>query len=178
MNRFVLGALAALFLAGIGMFWWQGRAAVERAAPPPQAGVAASLPEELPSADAGDMVGPDLPQATEQSREQRRFGRFDRDRDGKISRVEMLASRAAAFRKLDKDGNNLLTFEEWAVRTVDKFAAADADHDRWLTPQEFRSTAPKPAKPKPRCSCAPPKRKGASLHGEADDDPLADDGGR
>ncbi|WP_374413039.1 hypothetical protein [Novosphingobium colocasiae] len=175
MNRFVLGALAALFLAGIGMFWWQSRAAVERAAPP-QAAPAAAMPEDLPSADPAEMIGPDLPQATEQSREQRRFGRLDRDRDGKISRVEMLAVRAAAFRKLDKDGNNLLTFEEWAVRTVDKFAAADANHDRWLSPQEFRSTAPKPAKAKPRCICAPARHKGAAAKPDADE-PESDEGG-
>src|SRR3990167_5559131 len=34
MNRAVLGALVALALVGIGLFWLQGRAAVERGAPP------------------------------------------------------------------------------------------------------------------------------------------------
>lgn len=152
MNRFLLGGLAALAMVGIGLFWLQGRAEVERAAPPPQA--PASLdPEELPGADISGLVGPAPPEATELNREQRRFGRYDRDRDGRISRNEMLSTRADAFRKLDKDGNNLLTFEEWAVATADKFGQADADHDQYLTAAEFRTTAP-PPKPKPKCSCA------------------------
>ena len=29
MNRIVLGALIALALTGLGLFWWQGRAEVE-----------------------------------------------------------------------------------------------------------------------------------------------------
>jgi hypothetical protein len=64
----------------------------------------------------------------------------------------MLSTRADGFRALDKDHNNLLTFEEWAVATVDKFGQADADHDDYLTPAEFRSTAP-PPKPRAKCKC-------------------------
>ena len=151
MNRFLLGGLAVFVMMGIGLFWLQGRAEVEAGAPPPSASASIG-PAPLPSADVGDMVGPELPQATELSREQRRFFRYDRDRDKRISRSEMLSTRADAFRKLDKDGNNLLTFEEWAVATVDKFAEADVDHDQYLTPAEFRRTAP-PPKPKAKCSC-------------------------
>ncbi|WP_159982186.1 MULTISPECIES: hypothetical protein [unclassified Novosphingobium] len=151
MNRFLLGGLAVFVMMGIGLFWLQGRAEVEASAPPP--GASAPIgPTPLPSADVGDMVGPELPEATEFSREQRRFFRYDRDRDGRISRNEMLSTRADGFRKLDKDGNNLLTFEEWAVATVDKFGEADVDHDQYLTPAEFRRTAP-PPKPKAKCSC-------------------------
>lgn len=152
MNRFLLGGLAALVMVGVGLFWLQGRAEVERAAPPPEA-AASSDPEDLPSADIGDLVGPAPPEATELTREQRRFGRYDRDSDGRISRNEMLSTRANDFRKLDKDGNNLLTFEEWAVTTVDKFDNADTNHDQYLTPAEFRATAP-PSRPRPKCSCA------------------------
>jgi hypothetical protein len=36
-NRIFLGALCALVLTGVGMFWWQGRAEVEQGAPPPLA---------------------------------------------------------------------------------------------------------------------------------------------
>lgn len=150
MNRFLLGGLAVFVLMGIGLFWLQGRVQVEAAAPPPEA--ASSEPPSLPSADVGEMVGLAPPEATELSREQRRFGRYDRDRDGRISRNEMLSTRADGFRKLDKDGNNLLTFEEWAVATVDKFGASDADRDQYLTPAEFRKTAP-PPKAKAKCSC-------------------------
>ncbi|KQM13036.1 EF-hand domain-containing protein [Novosphingobium sp. Leaf2] len=150
MNRFLLGGLAVFVLLGVGLFWWQSRAEVESAAPPPVATVPS--PTTLPSADVADAVGPAPPEATELNREQRRFGRYDRDRDGRISRNEMLSTRADGFRKLDKDGNNLLTFEEWAVATVDKFSEADADRDGFLTPAEFRKTAP-PPKPKSKCRC-------------------------
>lgn len=150
MNRFLLGGLAVFVMMGLGLFWLLGRAEVEAAAPPPAE--ASTEPASLPRADAGDAPGPELPEATRLSREQRRFFRYDRDHDSRISRSEMLSTRADGFRDLDKDGNNLLTFEEWAVATVDKFGQADADHDQYLTPAEFRSTAP-PLKPRARCKC-------------------------
>ncbi|WP_156839218.1 EF-hand domain-containing protein [Novosphingobium aquimarinum] len=156
MNRIVVGAFTALLFVAAGLFWWQGRAEMERAAPPPMAasdGSPAEDPDALPSADVGDLRGPAPPEATELTREQRRFGRYDRDSDGRITRNEMLSTRTAGFRKLDKDGNNLLDFEEWAHTTVEKFDAADADGDRELSRQEFRKTAPAPAKPKPKCKC-------------------------
>ena len=71
-----------------------------------------------------------------------------------ITRNEMLSTRSEAFRALDKDGNNLLTFEEWAVATVTKYDGADANRDARLTPAEFAATAPRrSARPKPKCSC-------------------------
>lgn len=150
MNRAVLGALVALVLVGIGLFWLQGRAAVERGAPPPSP--LAAPPSGLPSADVSDLEGPVPPEASELTREQVRFFRYDRNRDLKITREEMLSSRTDAFRKLDKDGNNLLTFEEWAVATSDRFAEADGSRDGELTQKEFATTAPKP-KPTPKCRC-------------------------
>lgn len=152
MNRIVLGALVALALAGLGLFWWQGRAAIERGAPPPQPVLGETPLPEVPPNDPGDAVGPAPPKATELTKEQRRFFRYDRNRDWRITRTEMLSSRTDAFRKLDKDGNNLLDFEEWAVATVDKFEGADADGDNQLTPAEFATTAPKPTKAR-RCAC-------------------------
>jgi len=151
-NRLVLGALAALLLVSLGLFWMQGRAEVEEGAPPPEE--ATAQPDEFPSAAIEDLVGPEPPEATELSREQRRFARYDHDSDGRITRNEMLSTRTAGFRRLDKDGNNLLTFEEWAVTTVDKFDHADVNGNDWLTPEEFRRTAPpRRSGPKPRCSC-------------------------
>ncbi len=152
MKGLASGAFAALILAGAGLFWWQGRAQVEEAAPPPPTLEASADPDALPSADPGEMRGPDLPEATELTREQRRFFRYDRDRDSRITRREMLSTRTKAFRKLDKDGNNLLTFEEWAVTTVERFEGADADSDNELTPDEFRTTAPK-RRARPACRC-------------------------
>ncbi len=152
----VLGAVGALTLAGVGMFWWQARAEVEAAAPPPipapYAGDADD-PDFLPIADVGSMRGPAPPEATELTKEEQRFFRYDRNRDRRITRSEMLSTRSDGFRKLDKDGNNLLDFEEWAVATVVKFEGADADGDRELDQREFAATKPKPAKKKPRCAC-------------------------
>jgi Ca2+-binding EF-hand superfamily protein len=92
------------------------------------------------------------PEATPKSREQKRFGRADKDDDGRITRAELIEPRRKAFAKLDANGNGSLSFEEWAVKTLDKFGGADKDASGWLTPAEYASTAPKPAKPK-RCAC-------------------------
>lgn len=153
MNRTLLGALGALVLAGLGLFWMQGRAQVEEAAPPPTIEQdAAADPNALPTADISDISGPAPPEASELTREQRRFFRYDRDRDLKITRTEMLSTRTAAFRRLDTDGNNLLTFEEWAVATSDRFAGMDADGDEELTPAEFATSRRAPARAS-RCAC-------------------------
>ncbi|MEO9462980.1 MAG: EF-hand domain-containing protein [Marinomonas sp.] len=160
MNKIFLGAFLGLFLAGIGFYWWQGRAQVEAAAPlPPEIAIEEAAEEdepkviELPIADPGNKRGPKPPAATELTKEEKRFFRYDRNRDRSISRAEMLSTRASAFRKLDKDGNNLLTFEEWAHTTVKKFDGADRNRNNELTEREFRTTRPKPRKKKPSCRC-------------------------
>ncbi|MEC9066316.1 EF-hand domain-containing protein [Pelagerythrobacter marinus] len=153
MQRVVLSAIATLALVGLGLFWWQGRAEVERGAPPPLVEETGEPEAEaLPEIDPGDMIGPEPPEATELTREERRFFRYDRNRDRRITRTEMLSTRTDAFRKLDVDGNNLLTFEEWAVTTSRRFEGADADGNGELTPAEFATTAPKRRK-KPACRC-------------------------
>ncbi len=154
MNRLILGALLTLALLGVGLFWLQGRAQTEEGAPPPIP-LAETEPVEkgLPVAEDTDAVGPAPPEATELTREQRRFFRYDRNRDLKITRNEMLSTRSDAFRKLDVDGNNLLSFEEWAVATAKRFDGADRDRNAKLTPAEFATTRPKPAKKKAPCRC-------------------------
>jgi Ca2+-binding EF-hand superfamily protein len=85
---------------------------------------------------------PTPPEATPKSREEKRFSRADKDKNGRIEREELLASRRKAFAKLDKNGNGALSFDEWAVKTIDKFAGADKDRSAWLDPAEYATTAP------------------------------------
>jgi len=156
MNRMILGAFCALLLVGIGFVWMQGRAQVEEAAPPPDPEALDNAeredPDALPMADVTDLTGPAPPEASELSREQRRFFRYDRNRDLKITRNEMLSTRTDAFRKLDTDGNNLLTFEEWAITTATRFDEMDGNGDMELDAAEFATSAPKP-RATPRCNC-------------------------
>ena len=154
MNRTILGAVAALLLASAGLFWWQGRATTEAAAPLPPAGPFEPVVplDDIPTEDGEGLEGEDLPEADDATREEKRFNRIDRDRNNTISRTEILQPRVAAFKKLDTDRNNLLSFEEWAVATTNKFKGADANGDATLTRQEFATTRPKTAK-RPACRC-------------------------
>ena len=146
MARFIAGAAACLLFVTGAFLLWQGRAQD------------ASLLPEAPSAVSGQpsmvVAGsvPQAPEATAKSREQKRFSRADKDKDGKIAREELLAPRRKAYAKLDSNGNGALSFDEWAVKTLDKFGGADKDRTGWLTAAEYASTAPPPPKT-PRCSC-------------------------
>jgi Ca2+-binding EF-hand superfamily protein len=93
-----------------------------------------------------------LPAASEKSREERRFARYDKDTNGTITRAEMMETRRKAFEKLDANRDARLTFEEWAVATSDRFAKADADRSGSLTAAEFATTR-REARPEARCSC-------------------------
>jgi len=75
------------------------------------------------------------------------FLRNSRSRVGDADLVEPIVSP-----KLDVNGNGTLSFEEWAVRSIDKFKGADRDRSGWLTAAEFATTAPPPPK-RPRCGC-------------------------
>nr|WP_246333056.1 hypothetical protein [Sphingomicrobium lutaoense] len=46
-----------------------------------------------------------------------------------------------------------MRFEEWAIRTIEKFEGADANGDGLLTREEYATSAPKPRKKKPACKC-------------------------
>ena len=142
MARFFAGA-AACFLFVTGAFLlWQGRAQdspMLPEAPPAVSG--------LPSMVVARGV-PQAPEATAKSREQKRFSRADKDKNGRVEREELLAPRRKAYAKLDTNGNGTLTFEEWAVKTLDKFGGADKDRTGWLTAAEYASTAPPPPKKK------------------------------
>ena len=149
MNRFLLGGLAGLLLLSGGFFIWMGYGAVPDpaadAVPPP-----AAIPEA--SADAVGSPPPEPPEARQATREERRFQRYDRNRDGTVTRIEMMSTRTNAFKRLDSDGNNLLSFEEWAVATGGRFAEADGDRSGGLNAAEFARTAPRRG-PVSKCRC-------------------------
>ena len=144
MARFVAGAAACLLFVTGGFLLWQGRAEQGSALPP--------APPTTPSMMTSAAPLPQAPEATPKSREEKRFSRADKNKDGRIAREELLAARRKAFAKLDTNGNGALSFDEWAVKTTAKFAGADKDRSGWLTPAEYATTAPPPAKKK-RCAC-------------------------
>ena len=145
MARFLAGAAACFLLLSGAFLFWQSRAAEAPQLPPaPQARMASS------SVLAPNLPAP--PEASAKSREEKRFSRADKDKNGRIEREELLASRRKAFAKIDKNGNGALSFDEWAVKTIDKFAGADKDRSGWLDAAEYATTAPPPPKKK-RCSC-------------------------
>jgi len=147
MARFLAGIVSALLLTGAGLFWWRSTNAAEIAPIPTPRVVAAA--EEIPP-----LAEP--PAASEKTREEKRFSRYDRDKDGVVGREEYLLSRRKAFAKLDTNGDGRLSFEEYAVKTTAKYAAADTDRSGTLTPAEFAKTrVVRKARPKPNCPPAP-----------------------
>jgi len=144
MARFLAGAAVCFMLLTGAFLMWQSRA--ERgpglpAAPAPRlAGGPLSAPLEAPEASA-------------KSREEKRFSRADKNKDGRIESEEIFGARRKAFAKLDTNGNGALSFDEWAAKTIDKFKGADADKSGWLTAAEYATTAPPPPKHPAKCLC-------------------------
>jgi hypothetical protein len=102
------------------------------------------------SFDSGSLQAPE---ASAKTREEKRFARYDKDKDGKVEAGEYLAARKRNFDKLDIDHNGALSFQEYAAKGIDKFNAAGG-RKGWLSAAEFVATAPPPAKHKLGCSCS------------------------
>ena len=96
---------------------------------------------------------PDAPSADPKNKEQKRFDRADKNKNGTITLAELVEPRRKPFAKLDLNRDGKLSFEEWAVKTIDKFKTADADQNGGLTRAEYATTAPKPKAKKPECAC-------------------------
>ena len=143
MARFLAGAAACFPLLTGAFLLWQSRAQ------------GPTLPNAPAPRIANSPLGSPLmaPEATAKSREEKRFSRADKNKDGKIESEEIFGARRKAFAKLDINGNGALSFDEWAAKTIDKFRGADADKSGWLTAAEYAATAPPPPKHKPKCSC-------------------------
>jgi len=149
MGRFFAG-VAACFLMVTGAFLlWQGRAAeTNGAAALPKYAAARISPTPLLA--VSDNFVP--PEASPKSREEKRFSRADKNKDGRVEIEELLQPRHKAFAKLDANGDGKLSFEEWATKTLTKVKEADDDGNGWLSAAEYASTAPKP-KRRATCSC-------------------------
>ena len=145
MGRFLAGVASALLLVAAGFFWWQSRAGQEKVAIP-----------GAPAALSGVISAADPPQAEEKTREQKRFDRYDKDRNESITREEYLGSRRKAFARLDADHDGRLSFDEWAAKTTTKFATADADRSGILNRAEFLTTKVERKTPG-RADCPPVK---------------------
>ena len=148
MWRYFVGAGAALLLAVAGMFLFRGSAAQNPLVPP--------IPAAAAETPADEALPDEAPSASAKTREQKRFDRYDKDRNDAITRDEYLLSRRKAFAKLDANGDGKLGFDEWAAKTTDKFAGADKDKSGTLTRAEFLTTAPKRKGAKPKCACPKP----------------------
>ena len=144
MARFLAGAAACFLLLTGAFLLWQSRAADN---------------PSLPKAPAPRSARPFMttaqplqaPEASPKSREEKRFSRYDKNKDGKVQAGEYLAARRKNFDKLDADHNGALSFQEYAVKGIEKFVAAGG-RKGWLSPAEFVATAPPPPKHK-SCSC-------------------------
>ena len=149
MWRYLVGGAAIVALIGAAIVFFSGKA--------PSAAVLAAQPRGTMQAalSAGATPLPDAaPEASERTREQKRFDRVDKDRDGQVTREEYLAARRKAYAKLDADGDGRLSFDEWAIKATTKFAGADADKSGAMTAPEFATTAVK-RKPSSRAACPP-----------------------
>ncbi|MDE0879435.1 MAG: EF-hand domain-containing protein [Sphingomonas bacterium] len=147
MWRYLVGGVAALAMAGAGVlvFGTHGVPAPLLAARGDPGIATAQLDTPLPTS---------VPEALPATREQKRFDRYDKDRDGKITRDEYLAQRRKAYAKLDTNHDGRLSFGEWAVKAATKFSTADRDASGTMTATEFATTAVK-RKPKARLKCPP-----------------------
>jgi len=143
MWRFFAGAAACFLLMTGAFLMWQGHAQRAPSLPAPPARLASLT---------GAPVPLQAPEATPKSREEKRFSRADKNKDGRIEANELLDPRHKAFAKLDANANGSLSFEEWAVKTIGKFKGADRDRNGILTAAEYATTAPPPPK-HPSCSC-------------------------
>lgn len=164
MPRWIPLGIAALLLGVAAVAWSQGRTdPQETEAPParvaaltaPVAGDSPAVPDDAirraqPPEDEPTARAPRARQPDTRTAEEKRFARYDKNRDGSVSQAEYLYLRRGNFRRLDRDGDGRLSFEEYAVEGILKFAKADDDGSGRLSAREFATTAIK-RKASPDC---------------------------
>jgi hypothetical protein len=154
MWRYLVGAFSALALVSTGFFLWQAQA--DRPASPippvPPTLIGAAAPSPLGLAD---LAPP--PVASERTREEKRFARYDRNKNGVVGRDEYLYSRQRAFARLDTNGDGRIDFNEYAVKASAKFVSADRDRNGALGATEFAATrVVRKTKARSKPNCPPP----------------------
>ena len=156
MRRWLALAVLTMALAG-GLFAWS-RTPARRAAAFAAAPAAAGQPVgDVPATAPGEALVAPISEVTPAMKEARRFNRYDKDKDGAITRDEYFVARRKAFAKLDLDGDGKLSFDEYSAKAAKKFATADADRDGRLAAAEFATTAVKRrARAAVNCPPAPP----------------------
>ncbi len=149
MGRVLAGIACFLLLITGATLLWRGNAREPGTPPAPVQRFAAAVSgTPVTLAPIGQA-----PSADPKSKEEKRFARADKNEDGRITLAELVEPRRKAFAKLDLNQDGKLGFEEWAVKTIDKYKAANSDSDDSLSPTEYAATAPKPKAKKPACSC-------------------------
>jgi hypothetical protein len=151
MARFLAGAAACFLLMTGAFLLWQSRA--QRPLLP---GAPSPLSASAPSLFGAPQPPLEAPEASAKTREEKRFSRADKNKDGKIEADEYFAARRRFFDKLDVDHDGKLSFPEYAAKAIGKFRGADADHNSWLSAAEFAATAPPPSKRR-SCACKAPE---------------------
>jgi hypothetical protein len=150
MWRFFAGAAACFLLLTGAFLLWQSRAQG-----PGLPGAPAARAAGAPFFSASQPL--EAPEASAKTREEKRFSRADKNKDGKIAADEYFAGRRRFFDKLDIDHSGTLTFQEYAAKAIDKFKGADGDHNGWLSAAEFATTAAPAGKRRSNsCSCGRP----------------------
>src|SRR5438270_9960466 len=136
MWRYFAGAAAAFLLATGVFLIWQSHAA--------RSGAVQSASQPAPTGSSWFGGGGDqplkAPEASDKTREEKRFSRYDKNKDGKVEPDEYLAARRKNFDKLDVNHDGRLSFEEYASKAIDMFNMAGG-RKGWLNEAEFASTA-------------------------------------
>lgn len=146
MVRFLAGAAVSFLMLTGAFLLWQGHAQQASDLPP--------APEPRLATPAMNLAPiPQAPSADPKNKEEKRFDRADKNKDGTIMLAELVEPRRKPFAKLDLNRDGRLSFEEWAVTTITKFKTADGNRNGALTRAEYATTAPKPKAKTPKCGC-------------------------
>src|SRR5687768_4587613 len=107
MGRVLAGTACVLLLISGTVLMWRGSAQEPRlpTAPPPRLAAAVSPATPVTLQPIGEA-----PSADPKSKEEKRFGRADKNDDGRITLAELVEPRRKAYAKLDLNQDGKLSF--------------------------------------------------------------------